>query len=286
MTREPKIKISLRSLIDVEIRKGLPRLIVHEQYETRVKWVIRTFMVLGVLISLIIITTWYVALSLALSIFLLQQFLEKAIFQYTSIYVQPMLETKYESAEWKAVAFAFPENPRETELNVVGLAFSSLEYARQFFRMISAWNHNQQDDIENNICLSFIVEDEKDYSTYLYPNPERKIIKETFKKIEEKRKYEKYGKQHQQLVTQVIFCKIFPYGPVSSLTKFATLQDPLRPYWLKPFLIKEGNKLEMLFDEPSILKHHFKFKKRSQLEEGEVEYRHGKTTMKEYLRCP
>lgn len=42
-------------------------------------------------------------------------------------------------------------------------------------------------DYEGNICLSFIIENDKEYSVYLYPNLEREIVKQAFKEIEEEK---------------------------------------------------------------------------------------------------
>lgn len=275
-----KWKVSLRSLVDLKFRKGLPKLVIHEQYEGIVKWSIRILTAVGIVISVISIPSWYISLSVAVALFLIQQFLEKSVFEYTSIYVQPMPDFTYDSAEWKGMAFAIPAEPRENLLNVVGCAFASLEYARKFFTLISSWNYDNNEDRENNICLSFIIESDSQYSTYVYPNKDRKVISDFFKTIEEKSKYEKYGKEHQRLIMQMTFCKLFPYSSQSQLNTFIKNQDPSRPFWLKPFLMDSNGQVTMLYDEASILKFHYKYAKREDLTKTDFEYMHGKSVMK------
>ena len=201
----------MRSLVNLRIERGLPRLIVHEKYEKSVKWTLRTLAAIGIVASVIAFPVWYLGLSFAVLMFLIQQFFERAIFQYTSIYVQPLPDFTYNPDEWKGMAFAFPAKPEDTDLNVVGCAFASLEYAQKFFSLVQAWNSNEAEDRDNNICLSFIVENEKEYSIYLYPNPDRKIVTKFFDQAEEQFKYEKYGKRHQKLIMHMVVCKTFPF---------------------------------------------------------------------------
>ncbi len=273
-----KWKVALRSLVDIRFRKGIPKLVVHEQYERPIKWSIRILTAVGIATSIISIPTWYISLSLAVALFLFQQFLERAVFEYTSIYVQPMPNFTYDPSEWKGMAFATPAESEANMLNVVGCAFASLEYARNFFDLISSWNYGTKEDRENNICISFIVENESEYSTYIYPNKDRKVISDFFTTIEEKNKYEKYDKEHQRLIMQMTFCKLFPHSPQSQLNTFIKKQNPSRPFWLKPFLMNSNGQVTMLYDEPSILKFYYKYAKREDLKKTDFEYIHGRTT--------
>ena len=275
-----KWKISLKSLISMRWQNHLPRLVIHEKYEKFVKWFLRILTLFGIVSSVIAFPIWYISLSFAAVLFLIEQFFEKSIFQYTSIYVQPMPDFKYDPEEWKGMAFAFPQDTDPKLLNVVGCAFSSKEYAHKFFKLIKAWNYNKIEDKDNNICLSFIVEDEREYSVYLYPSAERETVDQFFQEAEESQKVDKHGKEHQQLVVQMVFCKIFPYGANSQLKMFIKNQVLDRPFWLKPFIMKENGQIEMIHNEEPILKYHYKFKNRHELHKSEYEYQHGKNVMK------
>lgn len=253
---------------------------IHEKYEKTVKWVLRILTAFAIVSSVIAFSIWYISLSFAIVSFLIEQFFEKSIFQYTSIYVQPMPDFEYDPEEWKGMAFAFPQDSDPRLLNVAGCAFATEKYAHKFFELLKAWNYGKEEDKSNNICFSFIVENEKEYSVYLYPNHERKTVGQFFKKAKEFQKYEKYGKEHQQLIMQMVFCEIFPYGANSQLKMFIKKQSLDRPFWLKPFIMKENGQIEMVHSEDPILKYHYKFKNRHDLNKNEYEYQHWKNAMK------
>lgn len=272
--KQGRWRVRLSSLVTVRWQNHLPRLVVHEKYEKRVKLISRIVAIVAIVSSVLALRTWYVRLSVALTIFFIEQFIERAIFLYTSIYAQPLPDFTIEGEKWTDMCFAYPENPEPNELNVVGPVFSDEEYAHRLFNLLRNWNYQQSEDRDNNICLSFIAENEKLYSVYLYPNLKRKSIGQFFKQAEEYQKYEKYRKEHQQLVMQMVFCKVFRYGEGVSLKSFVEIQPKDKPFWLMPFL-KHGNTApEMMYEEKPILKYHFKFKRRKELRKNELEYQH------------
>lgn len=270
--KKGKWKIYLRSFISVRWQKHLPRLVIHERYERIVKWLLRVLILIGIISSIIAFPVWYIALTFAIVLVLIGQFFEKAIFLYTSIYVQPMPDFEYDPEKWKSMAFSFPQDT--TLLNVVGCAFSDRESAQKFFELIKTWNYGDTKDLDNNICLSFIIESDEEYSVYIYPNLERRTVREYFQEVEGIRKYEKYGKEHQQLVIQRVFWNRFPYGSNSQLKLFIQKQPQNRPFWLNPFIMKEDGQLEMVYSDNSILKYHFKLKSRHELTRTEIEFQH------------
>jgi len=265
-------RVKLSSLISVQWHNRLPRLVIHEKYEKRVKLISRLIAGAAIATSLLTIPTWYLRLSVALAIFFVELFLERAIFLYTSIYVQPFPDFMIEGEKWTDMGFAFPENPTPDQLNVVGPVFSDREYAHKFFELVRDWNYHQSEDTDNNICLSFIRENARQYSVYLYPNLERKSVGQFFDVAEEQQKYDKHGKEHQQLVVLMIFCNIFKYGKDLGLKKFAEIQSNDKPFWLKPFIKEDEETLSMMNEEKSILKYDFKLADRKQLNKKEIEY--------------
>lgn len=251
----------------------LPRLIVHEKYENHVKWTLRILFFAGIGISLFALPP-YLAFSVAALIGLTGLFFQKVIFQYTTIYVQPMPDFDYDPKEWKGMVFGFASSPGL--LNFVGCAFSTEKTAHNFFNLLKTWNYDNDEDKDNNICLSFILENENEYSVFLYPNMARKTVEDCFQEVEKLRKCEKYGKEHQQLVMHRNFFNTFPYGPDSQLKQFIEKQPSHSPFWLKCFVLEEDGQLKW-FPEGAILKFHFKLKNRNDLEKSEEEYSHKKT---------
>jgi hypothetical protein len=265
-------RVKLSSLISVQRHNRLPRLVIHEKYEKRVKLISRLIAGVAIATSLLTIQTWYWRLAIALAIFFVELFLERAIFLYTSIYVQPFPDFKIEGEKWTDMGFAFPANPTPDQLNVVGPVFSDRKYAHKFFELLSDWNYRKSEDIDNNICLSFIRENARQYSVYLYPNLKRESIGQFFEVAEEQQKHDKHGKEHQQLIILMIFCKVFRYGEEFGLKKFLELQSGDRPFWLKPFIKENKKTYSMMYDEKSILKYNFKLADRKQLGKKEIEY--------------
>lgn len=272
--KKGKWRIKLKSLIWVRWQNHLPRLIIHEKYEKHVKWILRILTLAAIAISLLAFAPWYAGFLLALGLVLIEQFLERAIFQYTSIYIQPLPSFTTEGEKWTDMCFAYPENPQPNKLNVVGPVFSDKEYAHKFFNLLREWNYQQSEDKDNNICLSFISENEELYSVYLYPNLRRESVGAFFEEAEERQKYEKYGKEHQQLVMQTVFCQVFRYGEGQNLKKFLEIQSEDKPFWLMPFIRSDNGSPQMIYEEKPILKYHFKFRTRKELRKNELEYQH------------
>jgi hypothetical protein len=265
--------VKLRSLISVTWKRHLPRLVVHEKFQKHVKWTTRVITALTVLASVITFPVWYLSLAFAVFMFLFEQFVERSIFEYTTLYVQPMPGFVLKTEEWKGMAFAFPEEPDPRLLNVVGCAFATREYGHKFFELLRDWNYRAQDDVHNNICLSFILIDDTHYVTYLYPNPRRRTVMESFDTVERAQKLEKYGKQQQRLVMEMALGKSFCLPPDAKLRVFVERQPKDRPFWLKPFLMRDDGTLEMIDEEQPILKHEFKFKSKKELTTEDHEYR-------------
>jgi hypothetical protein len=260
-------------------KNHLPRLVLLEKYENPVKWTLRILTVIGIASSVIAIPTWYSSMIISLSLFIIEQFFEKTIFQYTTIYVQPMPDFTYEPSEWKAMAFMAIEDIDPRIISSVGLVFNTKEYAKKVFTLFKSWNYNNNYDEKNNICLSFIIEKNNEYSTYLYPNPDRESILKFWKESEEELKFEKYGKEHFRIIMQMIFCKHFTYNKDSLLNKFIEMQKEGRPFWLQAFLVDQNNNPVAIKEIEPILKHNYRFLKREELTKNSNEYLHGKYVM-------
>lgn len=262
-------KIETSSFISLEWRNSIPRLILHEKYENKVKWVLRVLTFVGIATSLITLE-WYQGVILSILLLLIEQFFERTIFEYTTIIFQSLPNFEIDGKRWKTMAFAFPENP--DDLPFMGPAFDSEEYARNLFEYIKSWNNIDGDDAENKIIVSFIMEPNSTYTFFIYANPQREELREKFGQIEEKRKYEKYGKRHQQLFMQVTLAHNFEYKDGLMVDKFLKTYNQNEPFYFTPYFHNsEANQLKVL-NTLSIKKYQYKIKKRSELTKNDHEY--------------
>ncbi|MFV8226904.1 hypothetical protein [Christiangramia aquimixticola] len=265
-------KIDTRTLIRVEKRKYFPKLIVHEKYENHVKWFLRIIGIIGIATSFLILP-YEIGILLTILITLLEQFLEKTLFEYTIMILQPFPDFKIDYSEWLTNGYVmYRENEDENleKLNYFGPVYKTREYAEKFFNYIRSWNQDSDSDLENNICISFIIEPDTKYSTYLYANPHRKWIQPMFEDYEQKMKLEKYGKDQQSMLMQMIFWNKLRMKEGMLFTEFIEIQKNRDQFYFAPFYI-DGDNL-VLLKELRVLKNTFKFKGRSELTENDSEF--------------
>ena len=269
--RKGNWKIDSRSLIDVEWRKSIPRLIVHEKYEKIIKWTLRILTFIGIATSVISLE-WYYSLLLAIVLLVVEQFIERAIFEYTTMIVQKMPDFEVDGKRWKTMGFAFPPQKDNNYPPYMGPAFDTEEYARNFFNYIKSWNDTNDEDPYNNIIVSFVMEPNSTYTVSIYANPARKNLDAQFKTVAEQRKFEKYGKRHQQLIMQVKFANNFEYKPGLLIHEFLTTYSDSDTYYFTPFVTNpQTNELKIL-NSLSIKKFQFKHKRRENLTLQDHEY--------------
>lgn len=264
----------------IRIDKKKKRIILHEKYEKSVKYALRTLTFIGIVSSILTLPVYY-SLILSILLVVVEQILERAGFMFNTLFVQPVPEPKdLKKAEWYANIFGFVQGNVADKKFLIGLAFKDKEAGEKIFKCISAWNYSEKWDMKNNIRLSFIIENEKDYSTYLYPSANR----ETIKKFESK--IRKNGKQHNKLIYTLIMCKVFPYGENSHFYKFKEEYKNFslftingkpqehKQFTLQGFYLKDEKMIPL--DSPPIEKFHLKIKKRKDLTKEDIEYEHGK----------
>ena len=93
-----------------------------------------------------------------------------------------------------------------------------------------------------------------------------------FKTVEQQRKFEKFGKRHQQLIMQVKFVHNFEYKPGLMIHKFLTTYNNTDTYYFTPFVTNpQTNELKIL-NSLSIKKYQFKVKRRENLTPQDHEY--------------
>jgi hypothetical protein len=276
-----------RDFIRLEIRNKIPRLVVHEKYENTIKWILRILTIIGILSS-IITFQWYLGLILSIFLSLIEQLLEKIVFMFTTLFIQPI--PNWDSKEWLGMIFGIP---LKRNIYKLGMLFKSENYAKEIFKCIRAWNYNQDEDLNNNINISFIIESNSEYSAYVYPSLERKSIELAKEKLEKEMLEKRVFKEHQQLIMTIIICKLFPNPPNSNFNLFKSyykMGDSFEfgAYFIKsqipelkngkPITVKEGQ-IGQIHDINPVLKFQLKIKNRNELTEKDIEYSHGRLVM-------
>lgn len=264
-------EFSSKSFINIEWRKGIPKLIVHEKYEKTVKWTLRILTLIGIATSVITLE-WQWSLLLALLLLAIEQFIERAVFEYTTIIVQTLPDFEIDGKRWKTMAFNMVADKHPDYPPYVGPAFDDEEYARNFFNYIKSWNGIENDDPENNIIFSIVMEPNSTYTVFIYANPQRENLIPIFNSIEERQKFEKYGKRHQQLVMQIKLAHNFEYKPGLLIHRFLSTYSTTDAYFLTPFVTSpQTNELKIL-NTLSIKKYSFKIARREELTTKDTEY--------------
>lgn len=265
--------VDSKTLFRFEWRKWYPAIVIHEKFEKYLKWTLRAIAVIGIATSVISISQWYISLGVALLIFLVEQFFEKTAIEYTTMVVQPPPTFEIEYNQWKTNGFMIPREKNTHDLPYFGPSYLNEEYATKFFGYLRSWiNNDSNDDKENNLVVSLVIEPNEEYTTYIYANLGRKRLDSMFKFLGDITKLEKYGKRQQQFIAQMFYWNTLDYKDGYYIKQFLDLHNENDPYYFTPSVIQPfGLPPKFLFD-CSIKKYHLKVKKRKDLKKGDPEY--------------
>ncbi len=272
--RVGNLKIDLSTLIRIEWRKPFPKIVLHEKFEKYVKWTLRILTFIGIGTSIISLPPIY-SLLLSIGLVLIEQLFERILFEYTVLIVQPFPDFKIDYDQWLTNGYLFPNPQYKQQYNLFnhfGPAYKDKKYAIEFFTYLKSWNQDSEDDIDNNICLSFVLEDDKSYTTYLYANPNRKWLNEMFNSHREKIKYDKYGKNQQSMVMQMIYWKNLKLVDTSLFPQFLKEQNPEEKFYFVPFYL--DNDRPIAIEELKIAKYKYQVRHRKDLTKNDTEYHH------------
>lgn len=259
------VKVELSTLVSIEWKKWHPQLYVHERFENKIKWLLRGLTILGIVLSVVSIEEWYFSLGLALLMLGAEQFIERSVFMYTTMIIQPFPNFDIDHSEWLTNGFLIPIDKDSEEPYYMGPAFRTREYAEKFFGYIRSWvNGHSFNDIEDNIVVSFIIEPNSTYTTYLYADPDRTRLEGTFAKRKKKR-----GRREQQFVHQMIYWNNLDFKDGYKIKLFLERNLPeQKPFYFTPFVAEP---FEPLFDS-CIKKYKFKVHHRAGLTQQMLEY--------------
>lgn len=264
----------VKTLVSLDTSGDFPRLVVHEKYEHKIKWVLRGLALVGIVVGGFSFSVWYYGVGVAILILAVQQFFERVLFEYTAIHVSAM-PLRYDPEEWIGVAFAFAA--KDGVPDMIGPAFRDRAYAEDILGVMRSWNYAEREDPNNYIRLSFVMENENDYAIYIYPSSRRPSTKKFFEDTEAESKDEKRGKRLMRLMIAMTFCKVFPRKN-SLLPQFHERNQGTQPFLLTTFFKVEGGYSPLV--DGAILKSSYKFVKREELAKADYEYGHGKRFIK------
>lgn len=267
------LTIDSRTLMRIEWKGIIPRLVVHEKFEKHLKWALRILTLLGILSGLLAFDKWYFGLIPGSVLVLIEQFIEKSIIEFTSIIIQPPPNFRIEYNQWKTNGFMIPKIRDEEILPHFGPTYKDEVYATNFFNYVRSWvNNDAFDDLENNIVVSIVIEPDHRYTTYLYANPERSRLNDQFEILGEDQRIEKYGKNQQRLVAQMYYWKTLDFKKGYHIEKFLEFYKNGDPYYLTPSLVEPFNLPPTFLTDLSIKKYELKVKKRQEVGKRDPEY--------------
>lgn len=265
--------VNSNTLVRIEWRKWYPALVIHEKFEKIVKWMLRVIAFVGIATSVISINEWYLSLGLSLLIFLVEQFFERTIIEYTAMVFQPPPDFEVEYGQWKTNGFMIPKERNGIDLPHFGPSYLSEEYAEKFFNYLRSWvNDSSNDDKENCLVVSLVIEPNEKYTTYIYANLGRKRLDYMFKVIEDSSKLEKYGKRQQNFIAQFFYWNTLDFKDGYYIKQFLEFQKSNDPFYFTPSVIQPfGLPPKFLFD-CSIKKYHLKVTNRQDIKPNEPEF--------------
>jgi hypothetical protein len=274
-------KVRLSSLVSLCTERGLPRLVVHEKYQRAVKWVLRALALAGIAGSAVSLPP-VVSVAVALCLAGVEQFFERAVFEYSTIYAIPPPDFPYRQASWIEMLYMIPTDPRDVDdpavPSVCGLVFDDWEQAHGVSALVQSWATGPDGSGADNIVLSFVDEDDEGYSVHMYPDLSRRGLDEIFEETRQLQLEEKIGKRQQRLVFYVRLGKYFKCAANSKFDMLANRQEALNaPYVLGVFVKQDGRYIGV--DESSwVSMTRWRHKRRDDLSKGDPEWEDARTT--------
>ena len=266
-------KIDTKSLVRIEFKNYIPRIVIKKKFQKYVKWTLRLLSFVG--IATAFLTFDYITgIIITLTIFIVEQFFERTIFEYTVFYFPEFPEFDIEYEQWLSTGYYLLSDDERYQLldgflNFIGPLYEKKEYAEKFFSFIKSWNNGENTDPNNRINISIIHEENNKYTMYLYPNYSQETLDKYFAKYKGSLALEKFGKQQQELVMHFVFWH-------RNLTKgnffhrFIEDFQVSKTFYFVPFYLKDEQPIPI--DELRIKKNHIKIKSRVDLEPNEIEY--------------
>ncbi len=253
----------VRLNISVNTRGRIPALVLNVRYKKIIKYISRSILILSILLSFVALPQPLSTLVSLLLIFF-EQVVERVIYSLVYFVIVPFPEPIiWEKAKFSAIITMF--EPTKTLPSVIGMYFLGLEEAKRVFEYIRVWNYGKDEDlVENNIEVSFVIDEKKDrYAFFLYPSINRKSLEEITKKV----KASSVNNEDTIISGQMVICKLFNYQH-SGFYHFAQHHSTDDRYYLRAYSGEASSPVEI---SKSILKNKVKIIHRENLSDKDFE---------------
>lgn len=257
-------KIDSKTLVELRMVGIIPRLYVHEKFQTSLKWIIWIVSTLSFITIFIIIDNYYVSVGIGILLFVFSFIFDRAIIKYTTFIVQPYPEFTIDYSQWVNV-MTVSDSDYKKVVNVVGFVYKDMEYGKKFFKYIKDWNFGNIADKDGNIILSIVEETDGSFTFYIYANPNRKNLKKMYR-VAELTNFltkSKKGKVQEQLVMQMSYWHTLHYTDDKHIRDFLKNQPSNECFMFVPSQKTErGYEIDF---ESRIMLRGYKYAKRKDL---------------------
>lgn len=276
------------SYFSFDFSARIPNLVLHEKFQPYVTWSIRIIIFLGIVLSFLSLSL-LLSVSTTICLLIFERILERIVFKYTTIFVQPIPE--YEEGSWIGMIYLIPMVDNFWK---IGLLFKDKELAEKIFSCIRSWNYFEKIDSKNNIHITFVIEnDAEEYSVYVYPSFERETVIKAKQTVDPHLTKDGRKMEQHQLVVTIVLCRRFPNSQESHFQKFLSRYNPNELFEFGVYAIERDipefhgtdsffppqGTVSQIDGELSILKKHVKIVRREDLTANDIEYQHGRLSM-------
>jgi len=249
------------------------QIIVHEKYRSYIKTVKYFLTFISLISAFFYFKSVFVAFFFGLGIYLLSSYLEKIVFSYANMYIQPLADFEIENDKWIGMSFGYAEEPKsKSHIPLVGMVFSNEEYGRKIYSLLLSWNYGQLKDVDNNICMNIIWDAKNEYIFFCYPSMNRETITEFFKTCEKERKKKSLTDVQMRYFLTLILGKRFKMTPSSYLPTFLRRYRDGIPYLFRILKTAPQDSTDKIKGTHNILKFNLKVKNKDELTRKDIEY--------------
>lgn len=254
-----------------DFKGGLPRLYLHEKSEKVIRWVLRGLTIIGIILSIFSLP-WYESLVLSIGFVVLEWFIERTLFYYTSMFVSTMM-LDYDPAKWVAMVVVSLGEPRDPKSKkIVGIWLEDEDYAKRFFEHLQRLTGRDDGD-QGDLRLTFIV-DEDMYYVFLYADVQREAFTTFAESVKNENLLTKYGKEHFPLIMSQIICHGFETTKGFALGVFLDTHPTDKEFLLAPYVRDSNGAPRPAESAKPILMKSYKFKLPHELTQDDFEYFH------------
>lgn len=243
-------------------------MVLRESRRRSVTWTLRGLATVGLGLSFVYMPghTGFVASVLIAAV---EQLLERSVFLYSSIHIQPMPTFEYDPAKWTAVAYVGLGRGGVVASHALGLIFNDSEYASRFFSLLRDWNLGADDDLEDNVRVSFI-RDQDSYFLWLYPGQSRAPVRASWKELVQRAHHKRKDAEPFLITLSAYFCKSFLIR--GALTQFLAAAAPGDTFQLAAMKRTAAGDVEFDNAIDPLWLHNYKIRTKDELTKADFEF--------------